>query len=103
MFLIFFFSFLTFSFLFLIFSFIVRAPHHAFHIAKPAERLQFQIGSKTFEEAYHLTPVYVDYGDLSIFLEHPIAMVLLVIAVISLLSPIIMNAVKKRSAKKQAQ
>ena len=42
-------------------------------------------------------------GNLSIFLEHPIAMVLLVIAVISLLSPIIMKAVKKRSAQKQAQ
>ena len=58
--------------------------------------------SGTVEENLRRTLVISD-GDLSIFLEHPIAMVLLVIAVISLLSPIIMNAVKKRSAKKQAQ
>ena len=58
--------------------------------------------SGTVEENLRRTLVISD-GDLSIFLEHPIAMVLLVNAVISLLSPIIMNAVKKRSAKKQAQ
>ena len=56
----------------------------------------------TVEENLRRTLVISD-GNLSIFLEHPIAMVLLVIAVISLLSPIIMKAVKKRSAQKQAQ
>ena len=58
--------------------------------------------SGTVEENLRRTLVISD-GNLSIFLEHPIAMVLLVIAVISLLSPIIMKAVKKRSAQKQAQ
>lgn len=54
--------------------------------------------SSTVEENLRRTLVLSD-GSLRIFLSHPIAMVLLAVAAISLVSPIIMNGWKKRSAK----
>ena len=55
--------------------------------------------SGTVEDNLRRTLVLSD-GSLEIFLSHPIAMAWLAIAVISLLSPIILNAWKGRSAKK---
>ena len=55
----------------------------------------------TVEENLRRTLVLSD-GSFSIFLSHPIALVLLAIAAISLLSPIFLNLWKKRSTNKQA-
>lgn len=54
--------------------------------------------SGTVEDNLRRTLVLSD-GSLSIFLSHPIAMVLLLIAAISLFSPIILQAWKKRSGR----
>ena len=53
------------------------------------------------EENLRRTLVLSD-GSFSIFLSHPIALVLLAIAAISLLSPIFLNLWKKRSTNKQS-
>ena len=55
----------------------------------------------TVEENLRRTLVLSD-GSFSIFLSHPIALVLLAIAAISLLSPIFLNLWKKRSTNKQS-
>ena len=57
--------------------------------------------SLTVEENLRRTLVLSD-GSFSIFLSHPIALVLLAIAAISLLSPIFLNLWKKRSTNKQS-
>lgn len=54
--------------------------------------------SGTVEDNLRRTLVLSD-GSLSIFLSHPIAMVLLLIAAISLFSPIILQAWKKPSGR----
>ena len=53
------------------------------------------------EKNFRRTLVLSD-GSFSIFLSHPIALVLLAIAAISLLSPIFLNLWKKRSTNKQS-
>ena len=55
----------------------------------------------TVEENLRRTLVLSD-GSFSIFLSHPIALVLLAIAAISLLPPIFLNLWKKRSTNKQS-